>query len=60
MKQAVDKVADAAKSLAGNDPITLSTGAPIGDARNSLSAGPQGPLLLADPFYLEKVRAVAW
>jgi hypothetical protein len=55
MKQAVDKAADAALSLVGSDHNTLSTGAPVGDNRNSLTAGSRGPVLLQDHVFLEKV-----
>ena len=37
--------------------VTTSTGAPIADNKNSLSAGAGGPLLLADTKLIDKLAA---
>ncbi|ACU38264.1 catalase [Actinosynnema pretiosum subsp. pretiosum] len=37
------------------DPLTTAAGAPVADNRNSLTAGPRGPMLLQDLWFLEKL-----
>ncbi len=39
----------------GNQKLTTSTGAPISDNQNVMTAGPHGPLLLQDTWFLEKL-----
>ncbi len=36
-------------------PLTTAAGAPVADNQNSLTAGPRGPLLLQDLWFLEKL-----
>ena len=38
------------------DPLTTASGIPVEDNQNSLSAGPQGPLLLQDFHLIEKLQ----
>jgi catalase len=33
--------------------MTTAAGAPVGDNQNSMTAGPRGPMLLQDVWYLE-------
>src|SRR5215813_693161 len=35
--------------------MTNAAGAPVGDNQNSLTAGPRGPMLLQDVWFLEKL-----
>ncbi|HNS34850.1 MAG TPA: catalase, partial [Mesotoga sp.] len=35
--------------------MTTAAGAPVGDNQNSMTAGPRGPMLLQDVWYLEKL-----
>src|SRR6185369_8334010 len=35
--------------------MTSAAGAPVGDNQNSLTAGPRGPMLLQDVWFLEKL-----
>lgn len=35
--------------------LTTNAGAPIADNQNALTAGPRGPMLLQDPWFLEKL-----
>jgi catalase len=35
--------------------LTMTSGAPVGDNQNVLTAGPRGPLLLQDVWFLEKL-----
>ncbi len=35
--------------------LTLTNGAPVGDNQNVLTAGPRGPMLLQDLWFLEKL-----
>src|SRR5699024_980710 len=37
------------------NPATTAAGAPVVDNQNSLTAGPRGPLLLQDVWFLEKL-----
>ncbi len=37
------------------DQMTSAAGAPVGDNQNSLTAGPRGPMLLQDVWFLEKL-----
>ncbi|GAA2683520.1 MULTISPECIES: catalase [Actinosynnema] len=37
------------------DPLTTAAGAPVADNQNSLTAGPRGPMLLQDLWFLEKL-----
>ena len=36
-------------------PLTTVAGAPVWDGQNSVTAGPRGPLLLQDVWFLEKL-----
>ena len=38
--------------------LTTSTGAPVPNNQDSLTAGPRGPMLLQDVWFLEKARAL--
>ena len=46
-------VTDASRPVSGR--ITTDTGKPVGDDRNSITAGPLGPVLLQDSYLLEKI-----
>ena len=35
--------------------LTLTNGAPVGENQNVLTAGPRGPMLLQDLWFLEKL-----
>jgi catalase len=35
--------------------LTMTNGAPVADNQNSVTAGPRGPMLLQDPWFLEKL-----
>lgn len=35
--------------------LTTTSGAPVGDNQNVLTAGPRGPMLLQDVWFLEKL-----
>jgi len=35
--------------------LTLTNGAPVGDNQNVLTAGPRGPMLLRDLWFVEKL-----
>ena len=37
------------------EPLTTAAGAPVADNQNSLTAGPRGPMLLQDLWFLEKL-----
>jgi catalase len=41
--------------MKNNKKLTSTSGAPIADNQNSLTAGPRGPMLLQDAWYLEKM-----
>ncbi len=41
--------------MASNNKLTNNVGAPLPDNDNTLTAGPQGPALLQDYFYIEKI-----
>ncbi len=44
------------RAIADNTkPLTTVTGAPVPDNQNSLTAGPRGPMLLQDVWFLEKL-----
>lgn len=38
-----------------NKKLTSSSGAPVGDNQNAMTAGPRGPMLLQDVWFLEKL-----
>lgn len=38
-----------------NDLLTNNAGAPVVDNENALTAGPRGPMLLQDTWFLEKL-----
>lgn len=44
-----------ATTTRGSEPLTSDFGTLVGDDRNTLSAGPRGPLLVADTRAFEKV-----
>ena len=35
--------------------LTTSTGSPVDDNQNTMSAGPRGPLLLSDTHFIDKM-----
>ncbi|GAB3058421.1 catalase [Salinicoccus sesuvii] len=37
------------------DRLTTLFGAPVGDRENSMTAGPRGPMVMQDPFFLEQM-----
>ena len=41
--------------MPGKKKLTNNTGAPVGDNQNVLTAGPRGPMLLQDVWFLEKL-----
>ena len=41
--------------MAGKKKLTTAAGAPVADNQNIMTAGPRGPALLQDVWYLEKL-----
>lgn len=52
--KAAEQLNDYKKSVKTTEQLTTSSGAPIGDKTNVLTAGPRGPLLLQDVIYLDE------
>ena len=51
----VAMILHAGSAVAAEQVLTRSTGAPVGDNQNSLTAGPMGPTLLQDHHLIEKL-----
>jgi catalase len=41
--------------MKANKKLTTAAGAPVADNQNTMTAGPRGPVLLQDTWYLEKL-----
>nr|APH81359.1 catalase [Tigriopus kingsejongensis] len=53
--KATNQLEDFRSSVAGQDVLTTSTGAPIGDKLNSLTIGERGPILIQDSVYIDEI-----